>query len=454
MKEILRRIPQISAFLERFSGKYPEVYIKKASRKVTEVYREEVLSGRRSSVDDIFQQVEEEIRRLMKGSLRKVINATGVVINTNLGRSPLPEEALRVVVEVSSGYSNLEYDLEEGKRGSRISHIEEYLAELTGGEAVHVVNNNAGAVFLVLSTFAKNREVVVSRGELVEIGGSFRIPDIMRASGAVLREVGTTNKTYPEDFELAIGENTAMLMKVHRSNFYMGGFTREVTAQELADLGKRFGITTYYDLGSGALVSLRDIGIGAWGEEEPTFREVLSSGIDLVSGSGDKLLGGPQAGIIAGRKELISKLKKNPLSRALRVDKMTISALQAVLRLYFEGRHSEIPVIRMLTEGENQIKRRAIKLRRMLKGVEGIELKLVRDISKPGGGSLPLAEMPTWCLALSHRGMSAQELSRRLRKSVPPVVGRIKDDRLLLDMRTVSDDELSLIRDSLRLINY
>ena len=454
MKEILRRIPQISAFIEKFSGKYPEVYIKKASRKVTEVYREEVLSGHRRSVDDIYLKVEEEIQRLMKGSLRKVINATGVVINTNLGRAPLPEEALRTVMEVSSGYSNLEYDLEGGKRGSRISHIEEYLAQLTGGEAVHVVNNNAGAVFLVLSTFAKGREVVISRGELVEIGGSFRIPDIMRASGAILREVGTTNKTYPEDFASAIGEDTALLMKVHRSNFYMGGFTREVTTRELADLGKRFGITTYYDLGSGALVSLREVGADVRGEEEPTFREVLSAGIDLVSGSGDKLLGGPQAGIIAGREDLISELKRNPLSRALRVDKMTLSALQAVLRLYLEGRHSEIPVIRMLTEGEDQIKRRAMGLRRMLRGIEGIEVKLVRDISKPGGGSLPLAEMPTWCVALSHKGMPAQELSKRLRKSVPPVVGRIKDDRILLDMRTVSDDELRLIRDSLKLINY
>ncbi len=454
MKEILRRIPQISAFIEKFSDKYPDVYIKKASRKVTEEYREEMLRGSRKSVEDIYVKVEEEIQRLMRGSLRRVINATGVVINTNLGRAPLPKEAINAVVEVSSGYSNLEYDLEGGKRGSRITHIEEYLSELTGGEGVHVVNNNAGAVFLILNTLAKEKEVVISRGELVEIGGSFRIPDIMRASGAVLREVGTTNKTYPEDFESAIGENTALLMKVHRSNFYMGGFTREVTAQELADIGKRFGITTYYDLGSGGIVSRRDIGIDGNLWDEPAFREVLSTGIDLVSGSGDKLLGGPQAGIIVGRSDLVSLLRKNPLSRALRVDKMTLCALQVVLKLYIEGRHSEIPVIRMLTEGENRIKRRAMKLKRMIRGIAGIEAKLIRDVSKPGGGSLPLVQMPTWCLSLYHRGMSVEELSRRLRNSDPPVVGRIKEGRLLLDMRTVSDDELRLIRNSLKLINY
>ena len=451
MKDILRRIPQVSRFLNRFGKKYPEVYIKMAGRKVTGRYREEILKGERKAIGDIYTVVEEEIKRLVKGNLRKVINGTGVVINTNLGRAPLPKEAVERILEVSGGYSNLEFDLRSWKRGSRVSHVEGYLRELTGGEDVHVVNNNAGAVFLVLNTIAKDKEVVLSRGELVEIGGSFRIPDIIRASGAILREVGTTNKTHPGDYLSAVGENTALLMKVHRSNFYLGGFVKEVGFKELVHIGKEVGITTYYDLGSGSVIGGKEFGFM---EEEPSFREVLDAGIDIVSGSGDKLLGGPQAGIIIGRKELVEKIKKNPISRALRIDKMTLAGLEAVLRLYIEGRSKEIPVIRMLTEDEYSIKKRALRLRRMLKGIHDLETRLVRDFSRPGGGSLPMTELPTWCVAFFHRNLSAQELAQRLGNSDPPVIGRIKDGLFILDMRTVADDELRLIKVALEGLNY
>jgi len=275
----------------------------------------------------------------------------------------------------------------------------------------------------------------------------------MMASGAILREVGTTNRTHPEDYSTAINENTAILMKVHRSNFFMEGFTREVSLRELADMGTRYGITTYYDLGSGALIPLRDLGFQDTREGD-TFKEAIGVGIDLVSGSGDKILGGPQAGIIAGKRDLIMRLRKNPLSRALRVDKMTLAGLGAVLRLYLEGRLSEIPVIRMLTEREEVIKRRALRLKRMLKGIEGLEVGIIRELSKPGGGSLPWVEMPTWCILLNHRELRAGDLSKRLRDLEPPIIGRIKDERVLLDMRTVGDDELKTIREALRSINY
>ncbi len=449
MRDILREIPQISVFIERFKDRFNPSYITRVAREITSRYREEIRKGIRFTVEGIFEEVERELMRRRGTSLRRVINATGVVINTNLGRAPLPEEAVELIREVSAGYSNLEYDLLTGRRGSRNSHVADYLRDLTGSESAFVVNNNAGAVFLILHTLARGREVVVSRGELVEIGGSFRIPEIMASSGAVLREVGTTNRTRLSDYENAIGENTAILMKVHRSNFYISGFTEEVSAGELADLGRRHGITTYYDLGSGLIADLFPLHAGG-----VSFRNALEEGVDIVSGSGDKLLGGPQAGIILGREDLIDKIKKNPLTRALRVDKMTLAGLEAVLRLYLEGRQGEIPVIRMLSEGEEVVRRRARRLVRKLKGIEGLEVGLLREVAKPGGGSMPDLELPTWCVSCSFEGMSPDELSNRLRLSDPPVVGRIHKGRFLLDMRTVSDDELSLIRTAFELLNY
>ncbi len=444
MESLLRRIPQVSKIVEKFRGRYPEEIIKRAAREVTERYREKIKRGELSSVEGIYEDIERRIAQLLRPNLRKVINATGIVINTNLGRAPLHREVLKHIEEVALGYSNLEYDLCEGKRGSRNSHIEEILCDLTGAEASFVVNNNAGAVYLVLNTLAFGREVIVSRGELVEIGGSFRIPDIMRSSGATLVEVGTTNKTRISDYERAISENTALLMKVHRSNFYMEGFTEEVSLEDLVSLGKRRGLLTYYDAGSGLLIDL------PFAAGEPSLRRCIETGLDLVSASGDKLLGGPQAGIILGKRELIEKIKRNPMSRALRIDKLTLAGLEKTLRLYAEGRHEEVPVVRMLTEDEESIRRRARRLKRLLRGIEGVRFEVVKDRAKPGGGSLPRLELPTYCLAVIHPKFSAQELSKRLRYSEPPVIGKIERDTFLLDLRSVPDEELPLLRSSLR----
>ena len=443
MDHLLRGIPQISKILSRFEDRYPPEVVKRAAREITDRYRKEILEGRRTSVEGIYEEVERRIRELLGTNLRRVINATGVVVNTNLGRAPLHEEAVELIREVSGGYSNLEYDLCAGERGSRNTHIERYLIELTGAEAGLVVNNNAGAVYLVLNTLAFGREVVVSRGELVEIGGSFRIPDIMRASGALLKEVGTTNKTRIEDYENAITEETALLLKVHRSNFYMEGFVQEVGLEELARLGRRKGIPTYYDAGSGLIIDLERLGLSS--KEELTLREALRRGADLVSGSGDKLLGGPQAGIIVGKKKLVEAIKRNPMARALRVDKLTLAGLEVTLKLYLEGRHGEIPVIRMLTQSEETIRRRALRLKRRLKRVFPGEISVVREVSRPGGGSLPRLELPTYCVALKHPDIPSHEMHERFRRGSPPIVGRVKRDLLLLDMRTVSDEEVALI---------
>ncbi|RLJ71115.1 L-seryl-tRNA(Sec) selenium transferase [Hydrogenivirga caldilitoris] len=440
MDKLLREIPQVAKIIERFKGVYPEEVIKRAAREVTQEYRREIRNGLRDRTDTLLGDVEKRIRALLSTNLRKVVNATGIVINTNLGRAPLHREALEFVKEIGEGYSNLEYDLKKGERGSRNSHVEGILCELTGAEAALVVNNNAGAVYLVLNTLAAGKEVVVSRGELVEIGGSFRIPDIMKASGAVLREVGTTNKTKTRDYEEAISENTALLMKVHRSNFYMEGFVQEVNLEELSQLGKKYGVPTYYDAGSGLLINIREMGINS---QEPSFGECLRKGIDVVSGSGDKLLGGPQAGIILGRRELLEKVKRNPMARALRIDKLTLAVLEKSLRLYLEGRYREIPVIRMLSQTEKELRGRARKLARMLRKLEVFETEVLKDMAKPGGGSIPEVELPTYCVAVKQKGMNPEELARRLRLCEPPVVGRIKRDVLLLDMRTVSDTELT-----------
>ncbi|WP_457600344.1 L-seryl-tRNA(Sec) selenium transferase [Hydrogenivirga sp.] len=439
MERLLREIPQVAKVLEHFKGRYPESLIKKAAREVSELYREEIRSGKRKSVREIYSDIEKRIEELLSTNLRRVINATGVVINTNLGRAPLAEEVLAFLEDVAGGYSNLEYDLISSGRGKRNSHVEGLLCELTGAESAFVVNNNAGAVYLVLNTLAKGREVILSRGELVEIGGSFRIPDIMENSGAILREVGTTNRTKAEDYERAINENTALLLKVHRSNFYMEGFTREVSLEELSQLGKRHGIPTYYDAGSGLLIDPQRLGLKV---EELSFEECLKKGIDLVSGSGDKLLGGPQAGIILGRREIVERIKGNPMARALRIDKLTLSALEKTLRLYLEGRHREIPVLRMLSQTEGELKRRARRLARALKNTNGLRIEVAKDRAKPGGGSLPELELDTYCVALTHDIMSAEDISARLRRANPPVVGRINRGRLLLDMRTISDREV------------
>jgi L-seryl-tRNA(Ser) seleniumtransferase len=369
-------------------------------------------------------------------SLRAVINATGVVLHTNLGRSLLSSRAMERVAGVGSAYSNLELDLRSKERGSRYSHVEPLLRRLTGAEDAIVVNNNAAAVLLALETLAHGKEVVVSRGELIEIGGEFRIPDIMLRSGAVLREVGATNRTHLRDYEEAIGPNTALLLKVHTSNYRVVGFTAEVSSRELAHLGRARGIPVMEDLGSGSLIDLRPWGL----PYEPTVSEVVASGVDLVSFSGDKLLGGPQAGIVVGRQAIVSRLKKNPWNRALRIDKFTIAALEATLSAYEAGNAREaVPTLRLLTEPAASVMARA---RRVLRGLDRpvmdrLGAQVVQGRSQVGGGALPTVELPTAGLAVGVTDAAARALDAALRAGEPPVVGRLVDDRLFLDCRTV-----------------
>jgi len=436
VRELLRKIPQVSKLIEEYRKVHGDSpLLRMAIKNAVDKVRREVLEGKRNHLEDLGLVIEEELKRLKRTNLRRVINATGVVINTNLGRSVLSEETANFIKEIATHYSNLEFDLEKGKRDSRVRLVEELLVDLIGCESAHVVNNNAGAVFLVLNTHAKEREVIVSRGELVEIGGSFRIPDIMRASGAILVEVGTTNKTRLQDYKNAISPNTALIMKVHKSNFYMEGFVEEVKAEELLGLG----LPVYYDAGSGLLMDLRTLGINY---EEPSFEELIKKGLHLVSGSGDKLLGGPQAGLILGKREFVEPLKKNPLSRVLRIDKLTLSALEHTLRLYREERYEEIPTLRMLSTPEEELKKKAKKVAKHLKNIKGLSVFIVRELSVCGGGSLPELKLPTYCVAIKHQRISLQELYRWLLKQEPPVVGRLRDDLLLLDMRTVLEEDI------------
>jgi L-seryl-tRNA(Ser) seleniumtransferase len=371
---------------------------------------------------------------LVRPSLCRVINATGVVLHTNLGRAPLHPEAVARVAEVAGRYSNLEYEIDARRRGSRHDHVAELIGELCAAEAACVVNNNAAAVLLALAELAAGREVVVSRGELVEIGGSFRIPDVMRASGARLVEVGTTNKTHPADYRAAIGPDTALLLKVHRSNFAIVGFTAEVPVAELVAIGRERGLPTMVDWGSGSLVAL--------GGEIPAA-ELCRSGADVVTFSGDKLLGGPQAGLLCGRAQTIARLRKHPLMRAMRPDKMTLAALEATLSLYRDGRGEEIPAVAMLRAPAAVLRERAERLLARLRTLmPGLRLELREVSSAVGGGALPLYEPPSFAVAALG---DPEALDARLRAWRPPVVGRIADGALLFDVRTVYDDDIEEI---------
>ncbi len=390
-------------------------------------------------------EVRTRLERRMAFSLRRVINATGVVIHTNLGRAPLSPATAGRVAELAAVYCNLEYDLRQGVRGSRNDHFCRLLAELTGAEAGTVVNNNAGAVLLALNSLSEGRETVVSRGELVEIGGSFRIPDVMSKSGARLREVGTTNRTHLHDYQRAIGPDTGLLLKVHGSNYRIVGFTREVPLDELTRLGREHGLPVMYDLGSGSLLDLADCGIAG----EPTVSAALSAGVDVVTFSGDKLLGGPQAGIIVGKKAAIEKLDANPLKRALRVDKMTIAALEMTFRDYLTGRAGEVvPAVRMIRMEPGVIRRRARLFIRRLKSAVGEragELEVLPGSSRVGGGAAPEMDIPTWLAAVRPNGQSSAALERRLRRQDPPVVTRVHEDRVFFDFRTVLPGEDKLL---------
>lgn len=425
---------------------FPRRVVIQSIRNVIDSRRRAILASQVAdfSRSNLFKDIAENIDRLLSFSLVSVINATGVVLHTNLGRSPLSEGVLDNVMKVGMGYSNLEYDLETGKRGQRHVHTGRLLRDITGAEDAIIVNNNAAAVLLCLNTLAKDREVIVSRGELVEIGGSFRVPDVMASSNAVLREVGTTNKTHLHDYSNAINEKTALILKVHQSNYKIVGFTSDVGFDELVSLGGKHGIPVMYDLGSGCLLDLTPVGI----RSEPSVAEIIKKGIDLVTFSGDKLLGGPQGGVIAGRKRFIEKIRKNPLARAVRVDKLTIAAFEATLMEYMDTEKAvkKIPVLDMLFQSPSEIQSRAGKI------AAGLEMQIpkglievLEDSSMAGGGSLPDTKFPTFSVSISPSPMSVNELELSLRKGQPPVIARIKDDALILDARTIRDHEIETV---------
>jgi L-seryl-tRNA(Ser) seleniumtransferase len=445
---LLRQLPQVDDVL-----RHPELAaaVGALPRSLATTVVRQVLAETRQSIsatppDAVPETLDEAAlrRRLAQAlaaaahpALRRVVNATGVIIHTNLGRSPLGEACLAQLLEVAARYNTLEYDLAKGARGSRQDHLEGLLKELTGAEGVLVVNNNAAGVLLSLNTLAQGKEVIISRGQLVEIGGSFRMPEIMAASGAILREVGTTNKTHLRDFERAITSETALLLKVHPSNYRIMGFTHEVPLAEMVALARRFNLLVLEDLGSGCLVDLSKYGL----EREPTVQDTLKGGADLVLFSGDKLLGGPQAGLVLGNREVVEDLKKNPLTRALRPDKMTLAGLEATLRLYLEEPQAlaAIPTLRLLTRPETELDRQARGLARKIRRQFGTRLavEVVQTEGRAGGGSLPQAPLPSRALALAAERLAAQDLEARLRGASTPVIARVEHGVVLLDMRTL-----------------
>lgn len=457
-QKILRKIPSVDEILSReeildLLSVHPRAVVVEAIRKGLERLRKEILnrddlSGDEEvllSFENIFPLFQKEINLQVQPRLRRVINATGIVIHTNLGRAPLHPLAINHMVEVAKAYSNLEYDLALGERGDRYSHVEEILCRLSGAESALVVNNNAGAVLLCLNTLSEGREVVISRGELVEIGGAFRIPDVMKRSGAFLREVGTTNRTHLNDYQRAIGPQTGLLLKVHTSNFRVMGFVSEVSLNELVQMGREHHLPVMEDLGSGCFVDLTQYGM----EKEPTVQDAIRTGVDVVTFSGDKLLGGPQAGIILGKKDILESIKVNPLTRALRIDKLTLAALESTLLLYLDEKRAmeEIPTLRMLGLDTRKLKRRGRRLLKRLqeKVKKGVQFTLKEDVSQVGGGALPLQELPTIILSVKSPDRSVNSLEGSLRKGDPPIISRISKDELVFDMRTVFDEEIPIL---------
>ena len=446
-RERLRELPSVDQLVREVEGRPELGGIPRA--RLTACVRDVLVAARRCALagggppPDPAGLARRVVDALARGafSLRPVINATGVVLHTALGRAVLSRLAIERLTRVAEGYANLEIDLVEKKRGSRYSHVEGLLRRLTGAGDALVVNNNAAAVLLALETLARGKEVLVSRGELIEIGGEFRIPDIMLRSGAILREVGTTNRTHLADYAGAIGPDTALILKVHPSNYRVVGFASDVSARELVGLGRERTVPVMEDLGSGSFVDLRDVGL-PW---EPTVPETVASGVDVVSFSGDKLLGGPQAGILVGGRDLLGRLKKNPLNRALRIDKLTLAALEATLYAYEAGTAREtVPTLRMLTEPLASIRQRAEQLLTLIPPdqAERLDAAIQEDRSQVGGGALPTVELPTATLAIGTAALPAHLLDDRLRRAEPPVMARIKDDRLLLDCRTVLPAQL------------
>jgi L-seryl-tRNA(Ser) seleniumtransferase len=458
---LLRSLPGVDRVLEiaktdsDFTG-IPRSVLIAAARLVIETRRQMILNEKlkipEETVTDSYflAQIKASATAAMKPNLTRVINATGIVVHTNLGRSLLADAALDHIRTVAGRYSNLEFNLAEGRRGSRYTVVEDLICELTGAESAMVVNNNAAAVLLSLDTIARNKEVIVSRGELVEIGGSFRIPDVMAKSGAILKEVGTTNRTHLNDYQRAISDQTGLLLKVHSSNFALVGFTASVSLKEMVELGARHGLPVMEDLGSGTLIDFSKYGL----MKEPLVSESVAAGVDIITFSGDKLLGGPQAGIIVGTKLIVDKIKLNPLTRALRIDKLTLAGLESTLRLYRDEAKAiqSIPTLRMLSCSLADIHKKARRLKGMILRLKDTRIDAeVADLpSKAGGGALPLLDLPSKCVAVRINGISVDALETHMREHHPPVIGRIVDDKFIMDMRTVLNDELPEITAALQ----
>ena len=450
MKELLRKIPKVDELLR--SPALAEAIEEYGDRAVTEAIRAELDALRQGILNqqitgmpeltELCQQIGRRVRRASLPSFRQVINGTGIILHTNLGRACLSETAAHAVYEAAKSYSNLEYDLATGKRGSRYSHVEEILCRLTGAESALVVNNNAAAVLLILSALTQGGQVPVSRGELVEIGGSFRVPEIMESCGAQLKEVGTTNKTHLFDYERAICPETKALMKVHTSNYRIVGFTEKPTLAEMVELGHKHNLPVIEDLGSGSLVNLEQFGI----HDEPSVQDSIRVGVDVVSFSGDKLLGGPQAGIILGKKKYLDILKKQPLNRAMRVDKMTLAALEATLRSYEAGNAEEIPVIGMLAAEPETLYRKAQQLAAMLEAA-GIDTEIIATEGRVGGGSVPNHILPSYAVAFSGEVTTLEE---KLRLGLQPIIGRIHEGKYLLDVRTLFEADFPVIAEAVK----
>jgi len=450
-QELLRGLPSVDRLLHHTKSapllaRFNRDYVTQQCRQVLDELRQAIRAGGAvdaRELDDgaILDRLARRLAGQPAGGFQRVVNATGTVLHTNLGRAPLAEAAIDALVTAARYPTNLEYDLNEGERGRRESHVERLLVGLTGAEAATVVNNNAAAVLLALNTMASGREVIVSRGELIEIGGAFRIPEIMARSGAVLREVGTTNRTHPDDYAQAIGAATALLLKVHTSNYRIVGFSSEVPLPELVAIGRQHGLPVMEDLGSGALIDLGRYGV----PKEPLVGERVALGADVVTFSGDKVLGGPQAGLLVGRKAWIDRIAKNPLHRAVRCDKLTLAALEATLALYQQSPDvvSEIPALRAFTRPLRELEAMAARLLPALERAlgPGFSVALESSTSQIGSGALPTEEIPTWAVAVRHDRDSADAVAARFRAARPPIIGRINDDRFLLDLRTVFDPD-------------
>ena len=454
---LLRLLPGVDYILElskadSFFNNIPKSVLVRTTRSVVERLRAIIIDDQRGITETklsdsvILEEIKNSVKKAMTSNLKRIVNATGVVVHTNLGRSLLAKDAVENLLTIASGYSNLEFDLSKGMRGSRYSIVEDILCEISGAQAAMVVNNNAGAVFLCLETLSKDKKVIVSRGELVEIGGSFRIPDVMAKSGAILKEVGTTNRTHFHDYEKAIEHDTGLLLKVHKSNYSVVGFTAEVSLEELVDLGAKYQIPVMEDLGSGTFVDFSKYGL----LKEPTVQESVAAGVDVVTFSGDKLLGGPQAGIIVGKNDSIDRIKKNPITRALRIDKLTLAALESTLRHYrnIDRGIDSIPTLRMITLPFGHTEARAKELAKLLEntGDSRMSVYLIDLFSRPGGGAFPLLKLPSKGVGVKVQGISANAVEKKMRSNEIPIIGRIEEDRFIMDLRTMQDDELPIIK--------